>query len=270
LSEEPNNIELSIIFSVLNEEHTLAPITEQTVIAINNYRFITNWEIIFVDDASTDSSLQVMKDLEAKFPDLVRIMEHKTRQGQKGCFMTGFENARGWMSVVMDADMHVIPEELPLVLDKAIGEGYEMVYTHSDRSRSTDRRTFISSTGNIFMKLIFNSPVRDAANKFTAVETRFIRGVKLGMGDQRYLLPICMRRGLSKVADVPCVFGVRQYGSSNYNKWKKMLIGVPQMISLRIRLLMGEYDLPPVGPGVRPKMHTDQLEEHENAHPFLG
>ena len=242
-------IDVTIIFPVHNEEESLVALAERTIAVMEQYPSASSWEIIIVDDASTDGSLSVMIGLSENFPGYVRVARHTKQSGQKGCFMTGFAKARGWLSVVMDADLHVLPEELPRVLDKAILEGFEMVCTHSDRSRASDRRTFVSSTGNLFMKFIFSSPVRDAANKFTAVQTHYIRGVNLINGDQRYLLPICMRRGITKISDVGCLFGQRVYGRSKYNKWKKMLIGIPQMIALKIRLLSGYYDEPPVEAG---------------------
>jgi hypothetical protein len=53
-----------------------------------------------------------------------------------------------------------------------------------------------------------------------------------------------MRRGLTHISEVGCVFGTRDYGKSKYNKWKKMLQGVPEMLVLKRRLASGFYDEP--------------------------
>jgi len=71
-----------------------------------------------------------------------------------------------------------------------------------------------------------------------------LRGVDLIANDQRYLLPIARRRGLTRIGEVGCLFGTRQHGKSKYNKWKKMLQGIPEMIALKRRLAAGFYDEP--------------------------
>jgi dTDP-4-amino-4,6-dideoxy-D-galactose acyltransferase len=104
----------------------------------------------------------------------------------------------------------------------------------------------VSRIGNIFMKLLFRSPVVDAGANFMGIQTRYVRGVDLIQNDQRYLLPISMRRGLTRVGEVGVIFGVRGYGQSKYSKYKKAFQGVPEMLMLKVRLLSGFYDKPPV------------------------
>jgi ribosomal protein S18 acetylase RimI-like enzyme len=247
-----NSIDVTVIASVHNEEGNLTPLVQRTVAVMNRYPRVRRWELILVDDASADNSWRVMQDLQTRYQRYVRIVQHPQRRGQKGCFMTGFAEARGWLSVLMDADLQVLPEELPQVLDKAIVEGYEMVCTYNDLARGGKRRSPISAIGNLFMKLFFNSPVRDAGGNFMALHTRYMQGVNLIANDQRYLLPICVRRGLKEIGEVGCIFALRAYGKSKYHKWKKALQGIPEMLMLKRRLWRGFYDLPPVPPVERP------------------
>jgi ribosomal protein S18 acetylase RimI-like enzyme len=246
------SVDVTIISSVYNEKGNLTALVERTVTVMEKYRRVRGWELILVDDASTDGSWEVMQDLQARFPQYVRIEQHPQRQGQKGCFMTGFAEARGWLSVLMDADLQVLPEELPLVLDKAILEGREMVCTYNDRIRGDTQRSLVSRIGNTFMNYLFDSPVRDAGGNFMALCTRYMRGVRLIANDQRYLVPICTRRGLKKIDEVGVIFGYRTYGKTKYKKWKKALQGVPEMLMLKRRLQRGFYDLPLVPSVERP------------------
>jgi glycosyltransferase involved in cell wall biosynthesis len=242
---EQRSTDVSIISPVHNEEPCLVPLVERTVAVMEQYPHIRGWEHILVDDGSTDGSWQIMQSLQARFPQYLRIERHPERLGQKRGYVTGITAARGWLSVFMDADLQVLPEELPLVLDKAVLGGCEMVCTYSDPQRGGKHRGVVSLIGNkIFMKLIFNSPVRDATANFMAVQTRYMRGVELIANDQRYLLPIAMRRGLTRIGEVGCVFETRHHGKSKYSKWKKMLQGVPEMIVLKRRLASGFYDEP--------------------------
>lgn len=240
-----NQIDVSIILSIHNEELNLAPLITRIARVMNSYAHIDGWEVIMVNDASIDNSREVIKQLEDQFPQVVAV-HHLERRGQKGCFMSGFEKARGPISILMDADLQVLPEELPLLLDKVIVEKYEIVCTYNDPKRGGKHRGWVSYIGNFFMKLLFNSPVKDAGANFMAIETRYIRGVRLVINDQRYLLPISMRRGLSKITEVGCIFSVRGYGKSKYSKLRKALLGIPEMFQLKQRLITGFYDSPPV------------------------
>lgn len=245
---ESKLVDVSLIASVHNEELNLEPLVERVISVMERYPHVRGWEIILIDDKSTDNSWAVMNRLRELYPQFVRIEQHSERRGQKGCFMTGFLAAKGWLSVLMDADLQVLPEELPRLLDKAVVDGYEIVCTYNDPERGGKHRGLVSQIGNVFMKLLFNSPVKDAGANFMAIQTRFVRGVRLLENDQRYLLPISMRRGLNRISEVGCIFGVRGYGKSKYNKLRKALYGIPEMFALKGRLDRGIYDQPPVEP----------------------
>jgi glycosyltransferase involved in cell wall biosynthesis len=240
------SVDLSIITSIHNEKLNLPSLVARIVEVMRHYPHVRGWELIMVDDASTDGSWSVMEEIREEYPEYVRLEQHPQRLGQKGCFMTGFEKARGWLSVLMDADLQVLPEELPVVLDKALLEENEIVCTYNDPKRGGKPRGVVSRIGNVFMKLLFQSPVIDAGGNFMAIQTRFVRGVNLIRNDQRYLLPISMRRGLTKIGEVGVIFSVRGYGKSKYSKLKKAFQGVPEMLVLKVRLLSGFFDQPPV------------------------
>lgn len=254
-------LDVSLIASIHNEEGNLVSLVERTVAAMERYPSVDAWEFLLVDDASTDGSPAILDGLRDRFPHYARVMHHPERRGQKGCFMTGFAQAKGRIAVLMDADLQVLPEELPRVLDEALQRRQEMVCTYNDPVRGGKPRHVVSRLGNLLMRCLFRSPVRDAGANFMAVETRFLRGVRLIANDQRYLLPIAMRRGLTKIAEVGCVFGVRAYGRSKYSYVRKTVGGVPEMFALRARLRAGRYDLPPV-PAAEPHAVTQLRQTH--------
>lgn len=241
---------VSILASIYNEEKSLTPLVERTVATMEQYPPAQeSWEFLLINDASEDDSGMILEKLVLRFPHVVRVIHHPQRQGQKGCFMSGFQNARGRVSVLMDADLQVLPEELPRLLDPILLDGAQMVCTCHDVARGGPRMGVgrgVSRIGNLFMKLLFRSPVRDAGANFMAVQTRYLQGVRLVANDQRYLLPIAMRRGLERITEVGCAFQRRVYGRSKYRYWKKALEGIPEMLLLKRRLLAGFYDHPPV------------------------
>jgi glycosyltransferase involved in cell wall biosynthesis len=244
-------LDLSIICSIHNEEGNIPELVERLHKTLSNFDKLNGWEAILIDDASHDNSWAEIQAEAQKYPDQIIPLQHSGRRGQKGCFMTGFANARGWISVTMDADLQVLPEELPNVLTPMLEGDYQMVCTFNDPKRDDYHkkrydRSLVSRIGNIFMRLLFASPVLDAGGNFLALETRYIKGVNLIINDQRYLLPISMRRGLTRITEVGCEFAPRKRGKSKYNLWKKALLGIPEMFQLKYRLLTGVYDTPPL------------------------
>lgn len=245
------SIEVSIICSIHNEQGNIPELVARISQVLSAWTELPSWEVLLIDDASTDTSWPEIQ--QASQQDTAHFigLQHPERRGQKGCFMTGFHHARGRISVTMDADLQVLPEELPNILKPILLDSYQMVCTFNDPHRdqySKQRydRSLVSYIGNIFMRTLFNSPVRDAGGNFLALETRFIRDVALLYNDQRYLLPISMRRGLQRITEVGCEFAPRVRGKSKYSLWKKALLGIPEMFRLKIRLLRGVYDTPPV------------------------
>lgn len=246
------SIDLTVICPIHNEAGNISELCQRLSIVlgamVEQGRFST-WEILLINDASSDDSAAEMEQMTKQYQGLVFAHHHAEQRGQKGAIMTGFAQARGRISVTMDADLQVLPEELPRVLAPILDENYQMVCTFNDPQRDVyhkqryDRST-VSYIGNIFMRTLFNSPVRDAGSNFMALETRFIRGVQLLDNDQRYLLPITARRGLNRITEVGCEFAPRKHGKSKYKLWKKAILGLPEMFVLKYRLLRGIYDQP--------------------------
>lgn len=247
-------LDVSIICSIHNEEGNIPELVERLHQTLSHFDKVNGWEVLLINDASQDNSWAEIQAEAQKYPDLIIPLQHEQRRGQKGCFMTGFQHARGWVAVTMDADLQVLPEELPNVLTPILTQGYQMVCTYNDPKRDDYHkkrydRSLVSRIGNIFMRLLFASPVRDAGGNFLALETRYIKGVALIINDQRYLLPISMRRGLARITEVGCEFAPRKRGKSKYNLWKKALLGIPEMFQLKYRLVTGVYDTPPLPDG---------------------
>ncbi len=233
---------ISVILSIHNEADTISELVKRIDKVMSGYRGV-EWECLGIDDASTDTSWAVLNETSASHPKLKPI-KHPERLGQKGCFMTGIEVTSANIIVLMDADLQVLPEELPKVLDPILDEGFEWVCTYNQTTHGGRPRSIISGIGNMFMKMFFATPVKDAGNNFVAFKKSYLKGVRLTENDQRYLLPIAMSRGLrrDRITEVPVLFEKRKFGRSKYSMLRKTLLGVPEMLRLKYRILTGFYE----------------------------
>ena len=198
------------------------------------------WELLLIDDNSSDNSLNIMKSLAKKY-NHIKIFHHESNRGQTGCFKTGFDNARGDYVITMDGDLQVYPEDLPLFIEK-IKKGYEFVNAIRENRQHSPWMIFASRVNNTLMFVFFKSPVMDNASNYTAIKTEFVRNLPLTDNDHRYLAPITMRRGLKKFGEVIIRHDLRKRGKSKYTALPKYLKGFPELFIAWWRIRTGEYD----------------------------
>ena len=123
--DEPMNdeIELSIVIPLFNEEENVEPLYAQLKEALEPLE--QSYEIIIVDDGSTDRSFELLRGLQAQDKRL-KVIRFRRNFGQTAAFAAGFEYAQGRVVVTMDADLQNDPADIPRLLEK-LEEGYDVV-----------------------------------------------------------------------------------------------------------------------------------------------
>ena len=115
---------LSIVISVFNEESSLAILFEEITQTMASLPYV--WEVIFVNDGSTDKSLDVLRQIEEKDPLHVRVVVFRRNFGQTAAITAGIDYSKGDIIILMDADLQNDPADIPDLLAK-LDEGYDMV-----------------------------------------------------------------------------------------------------------------------------------------------
>ncbi|MBW2974415.1 glycosyltransferase family 2 protein [Candidatus Woesearchaeota archaeon] len=232
-------IKYTILSPIYNEEGAIRELIERVNKTMNAYSK-GKWEYLLIDDVSTDKSCKIMEELSKKYKPL-RILRHKKQKGQAGCFATGFREAKGEIIVTLDGDLQVMPEDIPLFLNKT-KEGYDLVNGIRENRKHPFWIKLASRIYNIFMLVFFDSPVMDSASNFTAVKTKFIKGVRLRGNDHRYIVPIAMRNGAKKIGEIIIKHNTRNSGKSKYKALSKYIRGGPEIIFAWIRFRMGYFN----------------------------
>ena len=202
---------------VHNEEENLHELHRRLARSLAANPKISQYEMVFVDDASTDRSTDVLEQLSNADSRCV-VYRHGSCQGQTGALKTGFDRSRYEFCVTMDADLQVYPEDVEKLLDPI--PDFDIV-NGVRRSRQDAWITVISSVCyNLLVRLCLASPSRDSSSNFTAFRTRYLKGLPLQGNDHRYLLPIVMLRGGKRVRDVAVHHTKREHGTSKYSRYK--------------------------------------------------
>ncbi len=215
-NQPEKQLEVSLVFPVHNEEDSLEELVNRCSLVLKNYYQIADlenqreFELILVDDGSCDRSLEILKRLAGRHS-FVKFLHHEASRGQTGAFKSGFDKARGKIIITMDADLEVLPEDIPLFLNK-MKEGYEMVNAVRVDRKHERLINLQSKIYNFLMRVVFSSSFKDNASNYTAFLSQYAKNLPLIDNDHRYLYPIFKSRGLKKCAEVKVRHQLRRGG----------------------------------------------------------
>ena len=211
---------LSIVIPVYNEEESLHPLSDELEAALQTLQ--QPYEIIFVDDGSTDDSFAVLQQLHEADPHHVRAVSFRRNFGKTAALSVGFKRARGEVVVTMDADLQDDPREMPKLLDK-LDEGWDLVAAWRERRQDPVSKTLPSRFANAVVARFTGLELHDFNCGFKAHRAQVVRELKL-YGDLHRYIPVLASWQGFRVAEVPVLHRPRRFGRSKYG-WQRMVRG---------------------------------------------
>lgn len=204
---------LSVVIPVFNEfesiPHLYARLSPVLAAITDSH------EIVFVDDGSSDSSVQVISDLVDRHPEVV-LVRHRSNFGKSVAMNTGFNVARGEVIFTMDADLQDEPTEIPKLLSR-IEEGNDLVVgLRSNRSTNDPLSKIIPSrVANYLTRVVSGLPLRDMNSGLKAYRRELASKLRLHGGLHRYVPVLAHYKGY-KICEESVSHNPRQYGHSKY------------------------------------------------------
>jgi len=215
----------SVVIPVFNEEPNLEPLYARLKGVMDSLQ--ETYEIVFVDDGSTDSSFQILVGLHQKDRN-IKVIRFTRNFGQHPAVMAGFNTARGELIITLDADLQNPPEEIPKLIEK-LGEGYEVVFgVFQQRKHSAFRRA-----GSRFSKWILARilPVGTTnLSGFRALRSYAVGQLKLLNEKSKFLDGLLCWMGY-KVATVEVGHDERHSGKTKYTPFKLVSLWLDMVIS---------------------------------------
>ncbi len=204
--------EISVFLPVYNEEPNLRPLHAKLDAALKVLGRTA--EIIYVDDGSTDGSLNVLREL-ARDDDRVRVVALRRNYGQTAAMAAGIDAASGEVLIPMDADMQNDPADIARLLDK-LAEGYDVVSGwRKNRQDKLVTRKIPSMLANRLISWIGGVPLHDYGCSLKAYRRESIEDVKL-YGEMHRFIPIYASWAGARVAEIPVEHHARTMGKSKY------------------------------------------------------
>src|SRR5215469_13453505 len=228
---------LSIVVPVHNEEHSILPLYDRlTAVLVAVSR---PYEVIFVDDASTDRSFELLGNLVQTDPHL-KVIRLRRNFGQTAALSAGFHEARGGVIIAMDGDLQHAPEDIPALLRK-IDEGYDIASGwRKERMDNAITRRLPSRIANWMMAKASGIDLRDFGTTFKAYRSEVLKDVHL-YGELHRFIPALASIYGARVAEVPIQNPPRAGGASHYglSRTTRVLFDI-----LTIRFLLKYFTRP--------------------------
>ena len=222
------NPRISVVIPVFNEEGNLAELIRELSQTMNSLR--VPYEIICVDDRSTDSSLRVLRGLPERYP-LLRVIAHRVNSGESAGEATGFEHARGGIVITMDADLQNDPADIPAMLDALTPDVSAVCGIR--RKREDDFVKRISSRlANRFRNAITGETIADAGCTFRALRRSSLREIIVFNGMHRFIPTILRLQGY-KVSELHVNHRSRASGRSKYGVGNRLWRGIRDCFVMR-------------------------------------
>ena len=233
-------MDLSLVIPLLNEEESLPELTAwiERVMLENNY----SYEVIFIDDGSTDDSWQVIEKLRAQ-NNCIKGIKFQRNYGKSAALNEGFKVAQGEVIFTMDADMQDSPDEIPELRNMVLNQNYDIV------SGWKKKRYDNTLTKNIPSKL-FNAAARQSSGiklhdfncGLKAYKKKVVKSIEVYGEMHRYIPVLAKWAGFKKIGEKTVEHRARKYGVTKFG-WERFVNGFLDLFSI---MFVGKFGKRPM------------------------
>ena len=216
---------------VFDERDSLGPLVTEIAAALGAAGGGRAYEIVAVDDGSTDDSLAVLKTLKATHPEL-HIVALAARAGQSAALAAGFQAARAPIVVTLDADLQNDPGDIPAVVAALEHNGVAAVVGYRAERRDTGWRRLQSRIANGVRNWLTHETIRDTGCSLKAFRAEALRPIPLFNGMHRFLPTLVKLHG-GTVAEVPVRHRPRRFGKAKYGMWNRVFRALADAFGVR-------------------------------------
>lgn len=222
-------MDLSIVIPLIDEEESLPELTAwiEKVMAENHYTY----EVIFVDDGSSDNSWEVIEQLRSKNPNIKGI-KFQRNYGKSAGLNEAFRATSGDVVITMDADLQDSPDEIPELRRMIIEDGYDMVSGwKKKRYDNTFTKNIPSKFFNAVTRKVSGIKLHDFNCGLKAYSHRVVKGVEVYGEMHRYIPVLAKWSGFKKIGEKVVEHRARKYGVSKFG-WRRFVNGFLDLLSI--------------------------------------
>lgn len=236
MTQAPANLKLSIVAPAHNEQDNIDSLIAEITAALDPLSI--EYEIIVVDDASSDGTLKKLTELQSRYARL-RVLHLPAPpsgggNGQSCAFRVGFAAARGAIICVLDADLQNDPADIPRMLEEMSSRNADFV--QGDRSKNRKDgwfKDFSSLIGRVFRRMLLGDTIRDTGCSLRLMKREIALQLPLEFKGMHRFIPITARQMGYKVIEMDVAHRARTAGQTKYGKFSRALPGLVDCFAVR-------------------------------------
>ena len=213
--EDNSRIDISVVVPLYNEEESLAELHEWIVRVMGENGF--SYEIVFVDDGSSDGSWKAVCRLKVRDPH-VRGIRFRRNYGKSAALYCGFEAARGEVVITMDADLQDSPDEIPELYRMVAEQGYDLVSGWKKKRYD---------------------PLHDFNCGLKAYRRKVVKSIEVYGEMHRFIPVLAKQAGFRRIGEKVVRHRARKYGVSKFG-WERMIKGYLDLITVMFMTRFGK------------------------------
>ena len=229
---------ISIIVPFYEEEDNVLPLYEEIRESIDPLK--EDFEMIFVDDGSLDSTYSIMADLSKK-DERLKVIKLRSNFGQSAALKAGFDNARGKYVITLDADLQNDPHDIPAMIDKMKTEDYDVVCGWRFNRKDTGSKKLFSKFANSLRNRLTSEQIHDSGSTFRIYKKECTEDLELYGELHRYIPAMLSWKGY-RIGEIKTNHRERIHGRTKYN-YKRLVKG---FLDLIVIAFWQKYSLRPI------------------------
>jgi glycosyltransferase involved in cell wall biosynthesis len=206
---------VSVVVPIYNEEDNVIPLLKELVQVGESLQ--RPYELILVDDGSSDNTLNLLHQLVQELPDTLRVVSLRRNYGQTAAMAAGFEVARGEITVTLDGDLQNDPHDIPALITHLLEHNLDMVVGwRQNRQDSVLSRKIPSWIANRMIAKMTGVNFKDYGCSLKVYKTELAKEMPL-YGELHRFIPVLASMDGARIAQLPVNHRARIYGKSKYN-----------------------------------------------------
>ena len=230
VNQELRKMDISVVIPLYNEDESLPELYEwiERVMSANNFTF----EVIFVNDGSTDHSWDVINKL-AQQSEHVRGIKFRRNYGKSPALYCGFKEAKGDVVITMDADLQDSPDEIPELYKMIEQDGYDLVSGYKQKRHDPLSKTLPTKLFNATARKVSGiKNLHDFNCGLKAYRKEVVKNIEVFGEMHRFIPYLAKNAGFDKIGEKVVHHQKRQYGKSKFMGWNRFVNGYLDLMTL--------------------------------------
>ena len=224
-------MDISVVIPLFNEDESLPELFSwiKRVMIQNNFTY----EVIFINDGSTDNSWEVINSLHTENPDHVKAIKFRRNYGKSPALFCGFEKAQGDVVITMDADLQDSPDEIPELYRMIMEDGYDLVSGYKQKRYDPLSKTIPTKLFNATARKVSGiKNLHDFNCGLKAYRKEVVKNIEVYGEMHRYIPYLAKNAGFDKIAEKPVQHQARKFGKSKFMGWNRFVNGYLDLLTL--------------------------------------